>query len=296
MRKILLYLMVFIATGSLLSSCDYDVPNAKSIFIDDEDLNELDEWLVENYVYPYNIDLRYRMVDYETDFYYNVVPARYEKSEEMAKVIKHVWLEAYSEAIGGKEGIDFIRMNCPKFIHFLGSAEFNQESGTIRQGSAEGAMKITIAQVNDLDVTKIRTQDFFGAIHHEFGHILHQTIDYPKEFKEISQEKYNKTSWHQEVLEDVNKEGFITLYAKSGVDEDFVELLARYVTWTRAEWNAMLEIAGEDGAEGAAIIEQKLGILRSYMLNTWSVDLEKLHTVVQMRVSELETMDLDDLY
>ena len=37
--------------------------------------NEFDNWLLANYVQPYNIDLKYQLEDIETDMSYNLVPA-----------------------------------------------------------------------------------------------------------------------------------------------------------------------------------------------------------------------------
>ena len=59
--------------------------------------NGFDEWLLANYTYPYNVDFKYRMQDIESDHKYNLVPADYDKSVALAKIIKHVWMEAYTE-------------------------------------------------------------------------------------------------------------------------------------------------------------------------------------------------------
>ena len=37
------------------------------------------------------------MQDIESDHKYNLVPADYDKSVALAKIIKHVWMEAYTE-------------------------------------------------------------------------------------------------------------------------------------------------------------------------------------------------------
>jgi substrate import-associated zinc metallohydrolase lipoprotein len=226
----------------------------------------------------------------ETDFDYNVVPADIKKSKQMAILLKHLWLEAYTEVAG--TGIHFIRATAPKHFHFIGSAEHNPGENTIRLGVAEGGKKITITRVNALDPYNIIYQDFFVTVHHEFGHVLHQTINYPTEFRAISAGDYAPTTWFNRDVVEAAQLGFVSKYAGSQHQEDFVEVLARYVTCTDAEWNALLNIAGE---EGRAKILIKLEFVKTYMKSSWGVDLDQLKTVVWRRANEIQYMDLDEL-
>lgn len=50
-------------------------------------------------------------------------------------------------------------------------------------------------------------------------------------------------------------DGFVTAYAMSQSNEDFVENIAMYVTHTQAYWDNMMTAAGESGA---AIINQEI--------------------------------------
>jgi len=49
------------------------------------------------------------------------------------------------------------------------------------------------------------------------------------------------------------------------------------------------------GDEGAAIINQKLQILRNYFLNSWHLDIDKLRSVILRRSAEVLTLDLRNL-
>ena len=71
--------------------------------------NEFDKWLLDNYVYTYNIQVKYRLDDNETDVEYHLVPAKYDNAITLAKIVKFVWMEAYDEIWG----IDMTRTVCP---------------------------------------------------------------------------------------------------------------------------------------------------------------------------------------
>ena len=83
----------------LSASCSNDEPDGESIFSTEEvQRNDFDKWLLENYVGNYNIDFKYRMEDIETDYTHNLVPADFNLSVKLAKIVKHVWLESYDSS------------------------------------------------------------------------------------------------------------------------------------------------------------------------------------------------------
>ena len=59
-------------------------------------------------------------------------------------------------------------------------------------GTAEGGKKITLYNVNDLNVKKINIEKlnnyYFETMHHEFAHILHQKRNFDPSFNRISEE------------------------------------------------------------------------------------------------------------
>ena len=77
-------------------------------------------------------------------------------------------------------------------------------------------------------------------------------------------------------------------------NEDFAETMAFYLVYTPAEWQQKMTTAGTDGA---AIISQKLQMIRSYMQTTWNIDIDDLRTVIQRRMDEIidGSIDLDEL-
>ena len=118
MKKYIIYSLIMTLTCGL-GACnnDEDVDKANSIFSTEEvDRSPFDKWILGNYTHPYNIALKYRMEDNESDMTHILAPAEYKKSVVLAKIIKHVWLEAYDEATGNP---NFLRQYIPKTIHFI---------------------------------------------------------------------------------------------------------------------------------------------------------------------------------
>jgi substrate import-associated zinc metallohydrolase lipoprotein len=291
MIKYIKYLSVMLA-AFLLVSCGEEQLDPNSQILDSSvEKNEFDEWLVDNYVTPYNIEFIYRMEYIESDMNYYLVPAQYEKSVQIAKLMIHLCLQAYDEVTGDKE---FIRTYFPKMIHIIGSAAY-RNNGTMVLGTAEGGLKITLYMINSLQLDPdYLNQYYFHTMHHEFAHILHQTKPYSSDFEMISGTDYVKDTWNDAFKSDADAQqhGFITPYAASEANEDFVELLSTYITNTPKFWSDMLKTAGKDGS---AIIEQKFDIVYNYMKNTWGIDLNDLRDVILKRQGEIDQLDLDNL-
>lgn len=291
MIKYIKYLSVMLA-AFLLVSCGEEKLDPNSQILDSNvEMNEFDEWLVDNYVTPYNIEFIYRMEYIESDMNYYLVPAQYEKSVQIAKLMIHLCLQAYDEVTGDKE---FIRTYFPKMIHIIGSAAY-RNNGTMVLGTAEGGLKITLYMINSLQLDPdYLNQYYFHTMHHEFAHILHQTKPYSSDFEMISGTDYVKDTWNDAFKNDADAQqhGFITPYAASEANEDFVELLSTYITNTPKFWSDMLKTAGKDGS---AIIEQKFDIVYNYMKNTWGIDLNDLRDVILKRQGEIDQLDLDNL-
>ena len=88
------------------------------------------------------------------------------------------------------------------------------------------------------------------------------------------------------------KAGFISRYAATSADEDFVELISIYVTNAAAAWRSKLSTAG---TTGRSMIEEKFEIAYKYMQNEWNIDLDQLREVVLRRQDEVPSLDLDTL-
>lgn len=290
MKKFLIYLCMFLLPGAWVSCSndDNEVDKNNSIFEDtgeDAKMNEFDQWLLENYVYPYNIEVKYRLDDNETDVDYDLVPAEYDKAFALARIVKYVWMEAYDEIWG----IETTRTYVPKVIQMIGNVAYT-ESGMIL-GQAEQGMKVMLYMVNGLDVNNLdmdmMNEFYFKTMHHEFTHILNQTKAYDPAYDRITEADYIGSDWYQMLDEEARQEGFISAYAMDRGSEDFAEMVSIYVTNTADTWEAFMQQAGETGRP---ILEQKFEIVYNYMRDSWGVDLDELREVVQRRQNEIELL------
>ena len=288
------YYLLAMGAMFLMASCDKeDKLDEKSIFPDETVSNPtpLDKWLEVNYQQPYNIQLKYRFEFRESDTEKNLAPASYDKAVALAKLTKYLWIESYEEL----KGRDFIRKYCPKILHFIGSYGYNS-GGSVTLGVAEGGMKISLYNVNNIDYNnpdiEFLNYWFFKTMHHEFAHILHQTKPYPVDFNEISAANYQSESWVNLEDDEWLDLGFITDYASRETQEDFVELIANYVTHDQAWWDGELAKASKDGR---AAIETKLDIVRDWLKTAWEIDLDALREIVQRRSANVKLLDLQTL-
>ena len=98
MKKYYIYILTAVLP-ILWGACNNgdDIDTKHSIFSTEPmEHNGFDEWLLANYTYPYNVDFKYRMQDIESDHKYNLVPADYDKSVALAKIIKHVYASIHT--------------------------------------------------------------------------------------------------------------------------------------------------------------------------------------------------------
>ena len=280
------------AASIVLGACNEDKLDSHSIFnTESPERNAFDTWLLLNYIVPYNIQFNYKYIDKESDNTYNLIPAEYDKCVAMAKLTKYLWIDSYNELLGET----FIKTYCPRMIQLIGSKAYNSQ-GSVVLGTAEGGLKITLYNVNELDVNNPNIDFlntwFFKTMHHEFAHILHQTKNYSTDFNLISTD-YQGPSWlNLESDEIANTMGFITRYASFSPDEDFVEIISNYITHDADYWENVLN---NGGALGKIKLQKKFDIVRKYLKDSWGIDIDKLRDIVQRRSGSLSEVDLENL-
>lgn len=295
MKKYLLYALLAVSTGTALVSCSEDDLSAESVItIDKKQANDFDKWLTANFVNPYNLEFKYRYEYKETDADYYTIPAELNQAIEMAHLVKYLCLESYDEVAG----IDFTRNYFPKMIFTIGEWEY-RNNGTIILGTAESGKKILLTGVNYLDTYKSSpaalNHYYFKTIHHEFTHILNQTKEYSAEFKLITGNSYVADSWSKEPFNvGYLERGFISDYAQHSDTEDFAEMMSLYVTNSKEQWDEWMAEAGENGAP---LLQAKLDIVKSYMKDSWGIDMDKLRDTILRRQADLAAgkVDLTDI-
>ena len=93
MKKIALLIALLAAAGA----CSKDDLNPDSILLgmggDAWERTEFDDWIYEEFVVPYNIDVKYKWDPFELDLRYNYAPVDEEKAKMLMMAIKKVWIE-----------------------------------------------------------------------------------------------------------------------------------------------------------------------------------------------------------
>ena len=284
MKRYILHIAIVLAALCAASACVKDEMSPNSVItVTQTKQNDFDRWLAANFLLPYNIDFKYRFEMNESDMNYFTIPADYEYSVVMAHLVKYLCVETYDEVAG----ITFTRTYFPKMFFLTGEWEY-RNNGTIILGTAEGGKKIFLAGVNLLPQYMKTPEDlnhyYIKTIHHEFTHILNQTIDYPVDFSMITGTDYVADSWSDAPFNTTFlQRGFITDYAQHSDGEDFAEMLSEYITHDQQWWDIQIDKAGEKGY----LINAKLDIVRSYMQDSFNIDIDVLRATVLRRQQDV---------
>ncbi len=232
-----------------LGSCSDDKLGASIFDTVDHPLDKslytfpLDTFVKVNFLEPYNVRYMYKMQDIglsSSDIQKNLTPCSYDKSVDLATLAKYLWFDIYKELANQHE--IFLKKYSPRIIHIIGSKSLNVSQGTETLGVAEGGLKISLYNANNLSVDDIDMMNeyFFKTMHHEFGHILDQTISRPVLFNLLSNGQYDASGWTNTPDSIAAGRGFVSPYASSMAREDWVEVLANYVTRDTLSWNILL--------------------------------------------------------
>ncbi|MDE5571341.1 MAG: putative zinc-binding metallopeptidase [Prevotella sp.] len=320
MKKNFLYIaLAFMSASFMTTSCSEDELSPESVITVDKSTfeeNDLDRWLTANFLDPYNIQIKYRYEDNESNMSYYEVPTTIDDANILAHILKYCCIEAYDATVG----INFTRANFPKLFFFTGEWRY-KNNGSFVLGTAEGGKKIFLLGTryltpilegkkgygdfnfeNGPDIVKNLNHYYLKTIHHEFTHILNQTQPYSTSFKLITADSYVSDTWNAAPNNTgYLGRGYISAYAQQEDREDFAETMALYVTNSADQWEAWMKEAATNtnsgGKTGRQLIEQKLSVVRDYMQKCWNIDIDLLRSEILKRQGDVAngTVDLKDL-
>ncbi len=288
-RYSLIYFLA--ALMCIASSCSEDPLKEESVIkVAQYEENDFDRWLRVNFLTPYNIDFIYRYEFIESDMNYYTVPADMTSSIMMAHLVKYLCIESYDEVAG----IAFTRTYFPKMFFLIGEFEY-RNNGTMILGTAEGGKKILLSGLNYLQqmATDIEMLNYYyiKTIHHEFVHILNQTVEYSADYQLVTGSGYVADSW-SEYPYNVGylERGFISAYSQQSADEDFAEMMSTYITNSEEWWDAQMEAAGETGR---IYINKKLDLVRDYLEDGFNIDIDELRATLMRRQQDVAEGKID---
>ena len=260
---------------------------------------QIDQWLYDTLVVPYNIGVKYKWDQGElgADFDKSLVPPKEEKVIPVMSAVKSAWINPYV----AEAGLSFFKNISPKFFVLVGSPAFVR--GAIKLGSAGGGRKVILYDINDFRIKGMpgyvlsdteNVKQIFHTIHHEYAHILAQNIKVPVEFSQSSARAYT-SDWLNLSPQDAMDEGFVSQYAISESGEDFAEMAAlmlvegknwfdQYVnsiTYTGATAN------GTTADVARARLRQKEAAVVSYFKQAWNIDFRSLQVRSKTAISAL---------
>jgi substrate import-associated zinc metallohydrolase lipoprotein len=300
MRYTKLYLFLVLAI-SIISCKKEDQPgnvdHIPGLGGDAWDGGPIDQWVATNLTDPFNISVKYKWDQFELELNKNLVPPMEEKIIPVMEAVKKVWIDTYVAEAGDK----FMRMYCPKFFVLCGSASWNTD-GTITLGTAEGGRKIVLYVLNDFRTKgmpgfvpsdSFNIKQMFHTIEHEFGHILHQNVMYADDYKRITPGLYT-ANWNNISDAEARRDGFVTAYARSAPDEDFVEMISMMLVEGRGGFNRIvgsippgISQNGTMQADAVARLQKKESMVLAYFKDVWKIDFYSLQTRVRTSVESL---------
>ena len=233
----------------------------------------LDTYIYNNFQQPYNIMVTYNYIDADFEMGKYFYPPTEAKVQPMLEIVKKVWIDSYTQVAGQ----NFIKSVAPRQISLIGGYNVNP-SGTITLGFADSGMKITLFNVDQLDVTQHEaTRQYFHTIQHEYCHIINQRKPYSEEYGKITPSDYT-ANWYNVGLADANKKGFITPYSMLNDIEDFAEMTSGMLSMIKTALDAKINAIPE---EGRKLIRKKEEFVVSYFKSEWNIDLYRLQEVVE---------------
>ncbi len=244
-------------------------------------LNDLDIWLRDNFVSPYNIEILYKWNINNTDVDRFLHPPFESSVRPVADALQKAWIEPFTE-VGGD---NFIKKIAPRQFILAGSFNFNPNSPTITLGVAEAGTTITLFNIDFLDFTNINSiKQPLKTVHHEYGHILNQNIPFDVSYGQINPADYT-AQWFNRTDAEARELGYITAYGSSQAGEDFVEMVSEMLTNSKEEFDAMVD--GIASAEARAIIRQKEALVVDYYKVNFDIDIYELQALTEAATQEL---------
>ena len=228
---------------------------------------ELDDWLYQEFIRPYNMEVKYKWDPFEVNVQHNFIPVKEEYVKDFMMLLKKAWILPYE-----KTGcIMFVKRLLPKRYILLGNVDYNGSTPT-NAAYAEGGRTVVFFNVNDFrkgDIDRLRR--YVQTAMHEFTHIINQTIIYPTEWKLLTAQDYTG-NWNSTPDAEFPKMGFVSKYSRASPTEDFADMVAYISTRGRAWFDEYVNSSAVGGDPGRSILRAKESIVVAYFKNQWNIN------------------------
>lgn len=276
MKIVKTYKAALIAGVLLLASCAHeDQPTESRLDFSVPTKTDLDKWISTSFLDLYNINVYYEWDQNTVDNTRYLFPPKVEKVQPAMEVVKKIWIDSYT-TIGG---VNFVKKIAPREFVLVGGVNLNT-NGTLTLGLAEGGQRITLFQVDNLNIkSRANVTQFIHTIQHEYVHILNQTKPFDEQaWSKLTPVGYTST-WYTEPIATSRNLGFVTSYARLNIYEDFAETAAAILTSSKAEYDAIL--ASVTDATAKANIKAKEALVVKYYKDAFNIDFYALRDQAQ---------------
>ncbi|HEX8575967.1 MAG TPA: substrate import-associated zinc metallohydrolase lipoprotein [Flavobacterium sp.] len=270
-------ILIVMAVVSLMA-CSKEEPLTESQLTTPPQMNEsdTDRWINTNFINPYNVRVLYKWNQNTVDNNRFLFPPTEEKVLPAMEVVQKLWIDSYNTAAGES---NFIRNIAPREFVLVGGVNLNT-TGTVTLGIAEGGMRITLFEV---DLLRRNNRDdvvrFIHTLQHEYAHILTQTRAFDEQaFSTITPSGYT-ANWYELTNEQARERGFITAYAQDKVFEDFAEMVASMLDYSRTGYDALIN--GITNVEARAALRAKEAQVVRYYRDNYNIDFYVLQNAVE---------------
>lgn len=275
-----LALAVIIISGCGRSDENLDIDLTK-YNPDITDNSELDTWITNTFVDPYNIEVVYRFNRDLGNTQRDIAPVSLTKVTPIMEAVLNVYLKPY-EKIAGKA---FIKTYTPKQFVLFGSVSYNT-NGSVTLGTADGGRRVVLYDVNNFEENDGNgVKRDMRTIHHEFTHILNQTVRIPEDFEQVTKADY-VVDWTNSAYTEAQAKqlGFVSRYARSSFSEDFAEMTSHLL----AEGQIWFDnyVATAPSLDAQRKLRKKEEIVIRYFKEYFDIDFKALQTEIQRVLKE----------
>lgn len=284
MKLIKQYKNIVLAVSLLtLASCSQeDQPKESLLNFTPKVKTDLDKWIDQNYIDPYNISVQYEWNQNVVDNERFLFPPEVDKVKPALEIIKKIWIDSYT-TIGGK---DFVKIIAPRDFVLVGGVNVNPDDVSNTLGLAEGGKRISLFQVDYVDKKdRASVTEFVHTIQHEYVHILNQTKIFDVQAwakitpKDYSSDPFSISDGEAQEL------GFISAYARSNYTEDFAETAAIILLSSKEEYAALL--ASIVNPAGVDAIKKKEALVVQYYRDAFNIDFYELRDEAQKNTTDV---------
>ena len=290
MKRIFFHTAAVAALVLSLNSCTREVLESESVVTINEGVRtDLDRWLERNFVLPYNIEYVYKWDSNTVPFEFETTPVDYQEAVVHAHLIKYLCFDCFAAVAGN----NFVCRYMPKQVYVVSSPMTLAGANFSVVGSTDFGKRVLLSDINGfaealttnlwrMKGSLMAQQSFSEKVgkttFHELMHLLNYTVDMPVSYKEITP-NYLFSDWTR--YEYKLGEGFISAYSRYSEMEDFAEVFAHYIIIFPPIW--------EERAAKDERIVKKLSLIRSYLEESFGVDIDALRAEYQNRLQKVCT-------